>query len=177
MEGCPDEPCQATSSSRYLNDYLEIINRKGLPGKDKTDLCLQVQDPVTATVQYIRASVVGLNGTGGGAAYIAAKHGVVGLTRQMAVVYTKRGITINCVCPGAIPTNLREHSQELLGPNVPDIRSRGVAVNEDQIRDLIPAGTRGSVDDIASAVCFLASDEAAYISGHHLVVDGGWRAK
>jgi len=71
------------------------------------------------------ASVAGLGGTGGGAAYIAAKHGVVGLTRQMAVVYTKRGITINCVCPGAIPTNLREHSQELLGPNVPDIRSRG----------------------------------------------------
>jgi NAD(P)-dependent dehydrogenase (short-subunit alcohol dehydrogenase family) len=123
------------------------------------------------------ASVAGLGGTGGGAAYIAAKHGVVGLTRQMAVVYTKRGITINCVCPGAIPTNLREHSQELLGPNVPDIRSRGVAVNEDQIRDLIPAGTRGTADDIASAVCFLASDEATYISGHHLVVDGGWRAK
>jgi NAD(P)-dependent dehydrogenase (short-subunit alcohol dehydrogenase family) len=123
------------------------------------------------------ASVAGLSGTGGGAAYVAAKHGVVGLTRQMAVVYTKRGITINCVCPGAIPTNLREHSPELLGPNVPDIRSRGVAVNEDQIRDLIPAGTRGRVEDIASAVCFLASDEAAYISGHHLVVDGGWRAK
>jgi NAD(P)-dependent dehydrogenase (short-subunit alcohol dehydrogenase family) len=123
------------------------------------------------------ASVAGLGGTGGGAAYIAAKHGVVGLTRQMAVVYTKRGITINCVCPGAVPTNLREHSQELLGPNVPDIRNRGVAVNEDQIRDLIPAGTRGRVEDIASAVCFLASDEAAYISGHHLVVDGGWRAK
>ena len=91
MGGCPDEPCQATSSSRDLNDYLEIINRKGLPGKDKTDLCLQVQDPVTATVQYIRASVVGLSGTGGGAAYIAAKHGVVGLARQMAVVYSKRG--------------------------------------------------------------------------------------
>jgi NAD(P)-dependent dehydrogenase (short-subunit alcohol dehydrogenase family) len=70
----------------------------------------------------------------------------------MAVVYTKRGITINCVCPGAILTNLREHSQELLGPNVPDIRSRGVAVNADQIRDLIRAGTRVRVEDIASAV-------------------------
>jgi len=123
------------------------------------------------------ASVAGLNGTGGGAAYIAAKHGVVGLTRQMAVVYSKQGITVNCVCPGPIPTNLREHSQELLGPNVPDIRSRGVAVNDDQIRELIPAGIRGSVQDIASAVCFLASDEASYITGHHLVVDGGWRAK
>jgi NAD(P)-dependent dehydrogenase (short-subunit alcohol dehydrogenase family) len=123
------------------------------------------------------ASVAGLNGTGGGAAYIAAKHGVVGLTRQMAVVYSAQGITVNCVCPGPILTGLRQHSQELLGPDVSDISSRGVAVNEDQIRALIPAGTRGSVDDIASAVCFLASDEASYITGHSLVVDGGWRAK
>src|SRR5438067_12472981 len=62
------------------------------------------------------ASVAGLNGTGGGAAYVAAKHGVVGLTRQMAVVYSARGITINAVCPGPILTNLRRHSQEILGP-------------------------------------------------------------
>ncbi len=123
------------------------------------------------------ASVAGLNGTGGGAAYIAAKHGVVGLTRQMAVVYSARGITVNCVCPGPISTDLRMNSQEVLGAGVPDMSGRGVAVNDDQIRNLIPAGTRGTVDDIASAVCFLASDEASYITGHHLVVDGGWRAK
>ena len=51
------------------------------------------------------ASVAGLNGTGGGAAYVAAKHGVVGLTRQMAVVYSSRGVTINAVCPGPILTD------------------------------------------------------------------------
>lgn len=123
------------------------------------------------------ASVAGLNGTGGGAAYIAAKHGVVGLTRQMAVVYSARGITVNCVRPGPISTDLRMNSQEVLGAGVPDMSQRGVAVNEDQIRQLIPAGKRGTVDDIASAVCFLASDEASYITGHSLVVDGGWRAK
>ena len=123
------------------------------------------------------ASVAGLNGTGGGAAYIAAKHGVVGLTRQMAVAYAARGITVNCVCPGAIPTGLRQNSQQILGLGVPDMAGRGVAVNDDQVRALIPAGKRGTVEDVASAVCYLASDEAGYITGHSLVVDGGWRAK
>jgi len=123
------------------------------------------------------SSVAGLNGTGGGAAYIAAKHGVVGLTRQMAVVYAARGIRTNCVCPGPILTGLRPHSQALLGPDVPDISARGVAVNDEQIRALVPVGTRGTVDDIAAAVCWLASDDASYVNGHALVVDGGWRAK
>ena len=123
------------------------------------------------------ASVAGLNGTGGGAAYIAAKHGVVGLTRQMAVAYSGRGITVNCVCPGAIPTGLRQHSQQILGPGVPDMTSRGVAVSDEQVRALVPAGVRGTVEDVAAAVCFLASDEAGYVTGHSLVVDGGWRAK
>ena len=123
------------------------------------------------------ASVAGLGGTGGGAAYIAAKHGIVGLTRQMAVVYSPRGITVNCVCPGAIPTGLRTNSQAILGPDVPDMSARGVAVNEDQVRALVPAGYRGTAQDVANAVCFLASDEASYVTGHTLVVDGGWRAK
>jgi NAD(P)-dependent dehydrogenase (short-subunit alcohol dehydrogenase family) len=123
------------------------------------------------------ASVAGLNGTGGGAAYIAAKHAVIGLTRQMAVVYGSRGITVNAVCPGVIPTGLRRNSQSLLGPDVPDISGRGVAVSEDQVRALVPAGVRGSVTDVAGAVCYLAGDEAGYVNGHSLVVDGGWRAR
>ena len=123
------------------------------------------------------ASVAGLNGTGGGAAYVAAKHGVVGLTRQMAVAYAARGITVNAVCPGPIATGLRAHSQQILGPDIPDMSGRGVAVNDDQIRAIVPAGRRGTVEDIASAVCYLASDEAGYVTGHTMVVDGGWRAK
>jgi NAD(P)-dependent dehydrogenase (short-subunit alcohol dehydrogenase family) len=123
------------------------------------------------------ASVAGLNGTGGGAAYVAAKHGVVGLTRQMAVTYSARGITVNAVCPGPILTGLRPHSQQILGPGVPDMSGRGIAVSEEQVRAVVPAGHRGAVEDIAAAVCFLASQEAGYISGHTLVVDGGWRAK
>ena len=122
------------------------------------------------------ASVAGLAGTGGGAAYVAAKHGVVGLTRQMAVVYSARGITVNAICPGPVLTGLRQHSQEILGPGTPDMSGRGIAVNDDQVRAVVPAGRRGTVADIAAAACFLASDEAAYITGHTLVVDGGWRA-
>lgn len=123
------------------------------------------------------ASVAGLNGTGGGAAYVAAKHGVVGLTRQMAVAYSARGVTVNAVCPGPILTGLRQHSQQILGPGTPDMSNRGIAVSDEQVRAVVPAGRRGAVEDIAAAVCFLVSEEAAYISGHTLVVDGGWRAK
>ena len=123
------------------------------------------------------ASVAGLNGTGGGAAYVAAKHGVVGLTRQMAVVYSSRGVTINAVCPGPILTDLRRHSQAILGPGVPDMSGRGIAVSDEQVRTVVPAGRRGTVEDIASAVCYLASEEAGYVTGHAMVVDGGWRAK
>jgi NAD(P)-dependent dehydrogenase (short-subunit alcohol dehydrogenase family) len=123
------------------------------------------------------SSVAGLNGTGGGAAYIAAKHGVIGLTRQMAVQYGARGIRANCVCPGAIPTGLRAHSQAILGPGVPDMSGRGVAVNDEMVRALVPVGVRGTPEDIAGAVSFLASEAAAYVNGHALVVDGGWRAK
>jgi NAD(P)-dependent dehydrogenase (short-subunit alcohol dehydrogenase family) len=123
------------------------------------------------------SSVAGLNGTGGGAAYIAAKHGVIGLTRQMAVQYGARGIRANCVCPGAIPTGLRAHSQAILGPGVPDMSGRGVAVSDEMVRALVPVGVRGTPEDIAGAVSFLASDAADYVNGHALVVDGGWRAK
>jgi NAD(P)-dependent dehydrogenase (short-subunit alcohol dehydrogenase family) len=54
---------------------------------------------------------------------------------------------------------------------------RGVAVNDDQVRALVPVGVRGTVEDVAGAVCFLVSEEAKYVNGHSLVVDGGWRAK
>ena len=54
---------------------------------------------------------------------------------------------------------------------------RGIAVNDDQVRAVVPAGRRGAAEEIASAVRYLASDEAGYITGHSLVVDGGWRAK
>ena len=62
------------------------------------------------------------------------------------------------------------------GPKT-DFKAFHGGIPDDQIRALIPAGVRGTTEDIAAAVCFLASDDARYVTGHSLVVDGGWRAK
>jgi len=119
------------------------------------------------------ASVAGLVGSGGGPAYTAAKHGVVGLTRQLAVTYAGRGVTVNAICPGAIQTSLRTNSARILG--VPPMTG-GVGASEDAIRAVTPAGRRGTLAEVAAAAVYLASEGAAYVTGQTLVVDGGWTA-
>ena len=121
------------------------------------------------------ASVAGLVGDGGGAAYVASKHGVVGLTRRMATTYAERGITVNAICPGPIATGLRPNSARILGVGAPPMR--GIGGDEAAIRAVVPAGRRGTVEEIAGAAVFLAGEAAAYITGHTLVVDGGWTAR
>jgi NAD(P)-dependent dehydrogenase (short-subunit alcohol dehydrogenase family) len=121
------------------------------------------------------ASVAGLVGSGGGAAYTATKHGVVGLTRQLAIAYAERGVTVNAICPGAVQTRLREHSTRLLGADAPPMR--GIGGDDAAVRAITPAGRRGTVEEIAAAAVFLVSEGAAYITGQTLVVDGGWTAR
>jgi NAD(P)-dependent dehydrogenase (short-subunit alcohol dehydrogenase family) len=121
------------------------------------------------------ASVAGVVGSGGGAAYTASKHGVVGLTRQLAITYADRGVTVNAIGPGAIATGLRANSTRVLGANAPVMR--GVGGDEAAVRAITPAGRRGTLDEIAAAACFLASVDAAYMMGHTLMVDGGWTAR
>jgi NAD(P)-dependent dehydrogenase (short-subunit alcohol dehydrogenase family) len=121
------------------------------------------------------ASVAGLVGSGGGPAYTAAKHGVVGLTRQLAITYAGQGLTVNAICPGAIQTNLRASSVRILGPDAPATMG-GVGASEEAIRAITPAGRRGTLDEVAAAALYLASEAAAYVTGQTLVVDGGWTA-
>jgi NAD(P)-dependent dehydrogenase (short-subunit alcohol dehydrogenase family) len=121
------------------------------------------------------ASVAGLVGSGGGPAYVASKHGVVGLTRQLAVAHADRGVTVNAICPGAVTTGLRANSTRILGAEAPVMR--GVGGDDAAVRAVTPAGRRGTLDEIAAAARFLASRAAAYITGHTLVVDGGWTAR
>jgi NAD(P)-dependent dehydrogenase (short-subunit alcohol dehydrogenase family) len=121
------------------------------------------------------ASIAGLVGSGGGPAYTASKHGVVGLTRQLAITYADRGITVNAICPGVVATALRASSTRILGEDAPVMR--GVGGDEAAIRAMTPAGRRGTVEEVAAAACFLVTEEAAYITGHTLVIDGGWTAR
>jgi len=121
------------------------------------------------------ASVAGLVGSGGGPAYTASKHGVVGLTRQLALDYAERGITVNAVCPGSVATGLRANSTRILGAGAPPMR--GVGADDAAVRAITPAGRRGTVNEVAGAVRYLVSEAAAYVTGHTLVVDGGWTAR
>ena len=121
------------------------------------------------------ASVAGLVGSGGGPAYTASKHGVVGLTRQLAITYAAQGVTVNAICPGVIATALRANSTRILGADAPVMR--GVGGDEAAMRAITPAGRRGTLEEVAAAACYLVSEEAAYVTGQTLVVDGGWTAR
>lgn len=103
-------------------------------------------------------SVVGLKGSPGQVNYASTKAGLVGMARSIAREVGSRGITANVVAPGFIETDMT-----------------GVLSDElkAQYKKEIPAGRMGSVDDVAAAVAFLASDDAAYISGAVVPVDGG----
>jgi NAD(P)-dependent dehydrogenase (short-subunit alcohol dehydrogenase family) len=121
------------------------------------------------------ASVAGLVGSGGGPAYTAAKHGVIGLTRQLAVAYADRGITVNALCPGAVRTGLRANSARILGADAPAMTG-GVGASEDAVRAVTPAGRRGTLAEVTAAALFLVSEAAAYVTGQALAIDGGWTA-
>ena len=97
-------------------------------------------------------------------AYTASKHGVLGLVNQIACEYGTQGVRVNGVAPGAIHTNI---SPEIMSdPNV-------IAM----INTVTPLGRWGTSEEIANGVLFLASDEASYITGTLLRIDGGWGSR
>jgi 3-oxoacyl-[acyl-carrier protein] reductase len=104
------------------------------------------------------ASVIGLIGNPGQANYAASKAGIIGLTKSVAKEFASRGITVNAVAPGFIASDMTDKLSE---------------EQKSAIQKNIPAGTLGSVEDVASLVGYLASDESKYITGQVINVDGG----
>ena len=111
------------------------------------------------------ASVAGLVGLAGGAAYVAAKHGVAGLTKTAALEFAQRGIRVNAVCPGFIRT-----------PMVERVLDRGT-FNEEQIITAEPMHRMGKPEEIAEAVLWLCSDASSFVTGLPMPVDGGYVAQ
>lgn len=104
------------------------------------------------------ASVVGVTGNPGQCNYVASKAGMIGMTKSMAQEVASRGITINCVAPGFIQSPMTEILTEQ---------------QKEAILNKIPTGKMGDSSDIAKGVAFLASEDAAYITGHTLHINGG----
>ncbi len=109
------------------------------------------------------ASTSGLVGEGGTPAYNASKAAIINFTRQLVADYAGSGIRANCVCPGWVPTGFND-------PVLAGMSNEDVA---QMVKETVPLGRQARTDEIAAAVAFLASDDASYIAGHALVVDGG----
>ncbi|MHB1417246.1 MAG: SDR family NAD(P)-dependent oxidoreductase [Chloroflexota bacterium] len=143
-------------------DHLVSIDLKGVYLGLRFEIAEMLKNGRGAIVNV--SSVAGLVGFENAAPYVAAKHGVVGLTKTAALEYAKQGIRINAVAPGVIRTPMVERS----APN---------AASMEQFTSMEPVGRLGEPEEVADAILFLASDAASFITGTVLEVDGGFMAR
>lgn len=124
------------------------------------------------------ASTAGLVSMGGGTAYTVSKFGLVGLTRQVAVEVAARGVRVNAVAPGLVATRLFDNTAQVLADVRTDTPLAAAAIDLLRSRpiEVIPQARGGMPEEVAAAVAFLVSDDASYMSGHVLTVDGGLTA-
>jgi NAD(P)-dependent dehydrogenase (short-subunit alcohol dehydrogenase family) len=112
------------------------------------------------------SSILGKVGFANAPAYTAAKHGLVGLTKAAALEYASEGIRVNAVAPGFILTPMLENA--------------GILEDEDmkqQVVSLHPVGRLGRPEEVADAIIWLASEASSFVTGHTLMVDGGYTAR
>lgn len=111
------------------------------------------------------ASIAGMIGYPDLPAYVASKHGIIGITKTAALEFAKSNIRINAVCPGVIKTAMIDR----LTGNKKEA--------EDQYASMEPIGRLGTPEEVANAVLWLSSDEASFVTGNAMAVDGGWLAQ
>jgi NAD(P)-dependent dehydrogenase (short-subunit alcohol dehydrogenase family) len=154
------------NTADYPEETFERVIQVNLIGVWR---CLRAEVPVmlrTGGGAIVNtASVAGLVGAGALSAYVASKHGVVGLTRSAAIEYAKAGIRVNAVCPGVIDTPMVDR----LSAEMPALREALIAMK--------PMGRLGRAEEVAEAVVWLCSDAASFVTGHALAVDGGYVAQ
>ncbi|HAD33092.1 MAG TPA: short chain dehydrogenase [Chitinophagaceae bacterium] len=158
--GIEGTPAPATECSNENWDKTISINLKGVW------YCMKYQIPemlkLGGGVIVNNASIAGLVGFGGVPAYVASKHAVVGLTKNVALDYAKQNIRVNAVCPGVIHTQMIDR---FTGGN-PQVIEQLVAAK--------PMGRLGQPEEIAETVVFLCSNAASFITGQAIAIDGGW---
>ncbi len=150
----------------YSVEQWERVQRVNLTGvficiKCEVELMLKRERPASIVST---ASAAGLIGIPGASSYNASKHGVVGMTKCAALDFSKKKIRVNAVCPGIIKTPMLEHMAELTGTSL-----ETYAAQE-------PVGRLGEPREIGDTVAFLLSEDASFITGVALPVDGGWTA-
>ena len=140
-------------------DRLVAVNLRSIFLCLKYEIPLMLQHGGGAIVNT--SSGAGVKGFKGQAAYAAAKHGVIGLTKSAALDYASQNIRINAVCPGIIETSMM---QRFTG---------GTSEGRERVIAQEPVGRMGKPEEIGAAVVWLCSDAAAFVVGHAMVVDGG----
>jgi len=161
--GIQAPPCDAADEPAEVFDRVNAINLRGVWACMKHELH-QMRDQGSGAIVNC-SSLGGLVGLPGRAAYHAAKHGVIGLTRSAALEYAPRGIRINAICPGTIET-----------PMVTDMIAKGELSVPDAVANQ-PIGRLGRSEEIAAAVLWLASPGSSLVTGVALPVDGGYTAQ
>lgn len=149
------------------DNYREMVNTNilGVYYSMKYELTQMVRQGSGAIVNL--ASIAGLNGIPFAGPYASTKHAVVGLTKTSALDHAEQNIRVNAVAPGATRTEIIARQLDGNDPNI----------DPAALPAMHPMNRMGKPDEIANAICWLLSDEASFVTGHVLNVDGGFQAK